>query len=193
MAEDSWGFGHSSYSRTYHSAIRSFSDLCLDYEDVDDYDDDDIKVEYPCPFCSEDLDLVELCSHIEYDHPFEAKSGICPVCGTRSGMDLVQHITTQHGYMFKRLQKLKLQKDDPYSSLSFLKKELEDDYLQSVLEAPSPGVSSSKMAPDPLLSFLYNAAPADKSESSQSDCSSVITIKEESFEENIVIRSITPK
>ncbi|WCJ22272.1 Protein DEHYDRATION-INDUCED 19 [Euphorbia peplus] len=107
MADDSWTSlarsSSSSYSRTYHSALRSLSDLCLDYEDVDAHDDedDDIMVEYPCPFCSEDLDLVELCGHIDDEHPFEAKSGICPVCGTRPGMDLVEHITTQHGYMFK--------------------------------------------------------------------------------------------
>lgn len=86
------------------------------------------------------------------------------------------------------LQKLKLQKDESFSISSFLKKELEDEYLQSVLEAPSPVVSSSKIAPDPLLSFLYNAAPSDKLESIQSDCSSVPTVKEECLDESILTR-----
>ena len=34
------------------------------------------EYEYPCPFCSEDFDLVGLCCHIDEEHPVEAKSGV---------------------------------------------------------------------------------------------------------------------
>lgn len=34
-------------------------------------------MEYPCPFCPEDYDLVGLCCHIDEEHPHEDKSGVC--------------------------------------------------------------------------------------------------------------------
>uniref|UniRef100_A0A9I9E7G0 Di19 zinc-binding domain-containing protein n=1 Tax=Cucumis melo TaxID=3656 RepID=A0A9I9E7G0_CUCME len=38
--------------------------------------DDDIREEFPCPFCSEYLDIVGLCCHIDEEHPIEARNGI---------------------------------------------------------------------------------------------------------------------
>ena len=38
--------------------------------------DDDIRDEYPCPFCSEYFDIVGLCCHIDDEHPVEAKNGV---------------------------------------------------------------------------------------------------------------------
>ena len=38
--------------------------------------DDDLNSEYPCPFCPEEFDLVELCCHIDDEHPVEAKFGV---------------------------------------------------------------------------------------------------------------------
>ncbi|EEF39324.1 conserved hypothetical protein [Ricinus communis] len=192
MEDDTWSFALSTSSRSYQSALRSLSDLCLDFEEVDgdninEYEDDDIRAEYPCPFCIEDFDLVELCSHIDDDHPFESKPGICPVCATRVGVSMVRHLTTQHGSM---LQKLKLQKDGSYSTLSLLKKELQDGHFQCLLDVPSPAVSSSKMEPDPLMSFLYNAIPADKSGSVQPHCLPDVVLEEKSSEENILERDM---
>lgn len=47
------------------------------YIDLDDFDgDDDVKVDFPCPFCSDDFDIVELCYHIDDEHPAEY-SGVC--------------------------------------------------------------------------------------------------------------------
>lgn len=50
------------------------------YLDTEDFEeDDDIAVEYPCPFCSDDYDLVELCHHIDEEHQLEANHGVCEI------------------------------------------------------------------------------------------------------------------
>ena len=50
------------------------AELFIDFDDVDE--DDELKTAYPCPFCPEDFDLLELCFHIDEEHPIEAKSGV---------------------------------------------------------------------------------------------------------------------
>lgn len=52
-----------------------FIDFDFDYEEVDE-DVDDLNSEYSCPFCSEEFDLVELCCHIDDEHPLEANFGV---------------------------------------------------------------------------------------------------------------------
>ena len=42
--------------------------------------DEELRTAYPCPFCTEDFDLLELCCHIDLDHPVEAKSGVFFFC-----------------------------------------------------------------------------------------------------------------
>jgi hypothetical protein len=51
------------------------TDLCIDFEDIEE-EDDDLRTEYPCPYCTDDFDLVELCFHIDEEHYLEAKSGV---------------------------------------------------------------------------------------------------------------------
>ncbi|BBH06506.1 Drought-responsive family protein [Prunus dulcis] len=70
-------------------------DMFMGFEEFDG--DDDIREEFPCPFCSEYFDIVGLCCHIDEEHPVEAKNGVCPVCAMRVGVDMVAHITLQHG------------------------------------------------------------------------------------------------
>ncbi|GKU86914.1 hypothetical protein SLEP1_g1383 [Rubroshorea leprosula] len=94
MEDDTWRFGISSSSQL---SLMSRNDVCIDFED----DDDELRTEYPCPFCSEDFDLVEFCCHIDKEHPVEAESGVCPICATRVGINMVGHITTQHGSILK--------------------------------------------------------------------------------------------
>uniref|UniRef100_A0A9I9CQ14 Di19 zinc-binding domain-containing protein n=1 Tax=Cucumis melo TaxID=3656 RepID=A0A9I9CQ14_CUCME len=65
-------------------------DFYFDYEEVDR--DDDLNSKYPCPFCQEEFDLVELCCHIDDEHPLEANFGICPICSTSVGENMVGHI-----------------------------------------------------------------------------------------------------
>lgn len=48
------------------------ADVCIDFEE----DDEEVKGEYFCPFCSEDFDFIGLCCHIEEDHRSEVNSGV---------------------------------------------------------------------------------------------------------------------
>lgn len=187
MEDDAWSFGFSTASRAYHSAFKSHSDLCFDLEEVEG--DDELKAEYPCPFCPEDFDLVGLCCHIDEEHPIEANSGVCPVCATRVGMNMVGHITTQHGNIFKNWHKLKLRKGESYSALSFSRKDFQNVHLQSLPAGSSPLVSTSKMAPDPLLSFLYNVPTADVSEGVQRDSSTELSLEDEAPNETVSERN----
>nr|POF10095.1 protein dehydration-induced 19 like 3 [Quercus suber] len=151
MDGDSWSARLSSASKRYQSALQSRSDMFMGFEEIDGDDDireefpcpfcseyfdivglcchideehpveakngfcnadmfmgfeeidgdDDIREEFPCPFCSEYFDIVGLCCHIDEEHPVEAKNGVCPVCAMRVGVDMVAHITLQHGNIFK--------------------------------------------------------------------------------------------
>ena len=50
------------------------ADLCIDFEEIEE--DDELKTEYPCPYCSEDFDLLGLCCHIDEEHHLEANYGV---------------------------------------------------------------------------------------------------------------------
>ncbi|CAN1219672.1 Protein DEHYDRATION-INDUCED 19 homolog 3 [Linum perenne] len=142
MDGDSWSARLSSASKRYQSALQSRSDMFMGFEEIDV--DDDMREEFPCPFCSDYFDIVGLCCHIDDEHPVEAKNGVCPVCAMRVGVDMVAHITLQH-------RKRKSRRG--HSSLSLLRKELREGNLQSLFGSSCiVSSSSSNAAPDPLLS-----------------------------------------
>jgi hypothetical protein len=117
--------------------------------------DEDIREEFVCPFCSEYFDFIELCCHVDEEHPMEAKNRVCPVCASRVGVDMVAHITLQHGSILKMQRKRESRSGGSYSTLSFLSKELREGNLQSLFGGSPCIVSSSNATPDPLLdSFI---------------------------------------
>ncbi|RWW42529.1 hypothetical protein BHE74_00051922 [Ensete ventricosum] len=99
MESDSWSRFSAAASKRHQSALQSryadasrdpslrgwrvgFSDwlfrsvdLYLGFEEFDG-GEDDTRAEFPCPFCSEDFDIVGLCCHIDDEHPVEAKNGV---------------------------------------------------------------------------------------------------------------------
>ncbi|XP_043722135.1 protein DEHYDRATION-INDUCED 19 homolog 3-like isoform X3 [Telopea speciosissima] len=189
MEADSWSGRLSAASKRYQAALQSRSDLYMGFEEIDG--DEDSRAEFPCPFCSEDFDIVGLCCHIDDEHPLEAKNGVCPVCAMRVGMDMVGHITTQHGHFFKMQRKRRYRKGGSHSTLSLLRKELREGNLQSLLGGSSFAVSSSNTAPDPLLSsFIYNMQISDESESVQPHSSAKASSAKKSSEETLVERSV---
>ncbi|KAK6930225.1 Drought induced 19 protein type, zinc-binding domain [Dillenia turbinata] len=116
------------------------------------------KSEYMCPFCGEEFDMVGFWCHIDDEHPVEGKTGICPVCSKRVGMDMVGHLTAQHGNLRRR----RLRKGGSGSTFALLRKELREGNLQSLLGG-SFVASSSNAEADPLLSsFISNASVADE-------------------------------
>lgn len=50
------------------------ADMFVGSEEIDG--DDDVREEFPCPFCSEYFDIIGLCCHIDDEHPMEAKNGV---------------------------------------------------------------------------------------------------------------------
>ncbi|XP_050943456.1 protein DEHYDRATION-INDUCED 19 homolog 4-like [Cucumis melo] len=166
---------------------KSQSHFYFDYEEVDG--DDDLNSEYPCPFCPEEFDLVELCCHIDDEHPVEANFGICPICSTSVGENMVGHITMQHGDVFNSQQRLKFHKDDFPQSLSFERKELQDDHVR-ILSGFSSLHSTSKMAPDPLLSFLCNAPVINESKTVQPEPSSKEKMEEKVVDDTLSERDV---
>ncbi|KAG4135570.1 hypothetical protein ERO13_D08G223900v2 [Gossypium hirsutum] len=152
MDADTWSVRLSSASKRYQSSLESRSNMLMGFEEIDE--EDDIREEFPCPFCSEYFDIVGLCCHIDDEHPVEAKNGVCPVCALRVGVDMVAHLALQHGNIFKMQRKRKSRKGGSHSTLSLLKKELREGNLQTLLGSSSCIVSSSNSAPDPLLSLF---------------------------------------
>ncbi|KAG5549047.1 hypothetical protein RHGRI_014425 [Rhododendron griersonianum] len=70
----------------------------------------------------------------------------------RVGVDMVAHITLQHGNIFKMQRKRKSRRGGSHSTLSLLRKELREGNLQSLFGGSSRIASSTNTAPDPLLS-----------------------------------------
>ncbi|KAF3950010.1 hypothetical protein CMV_024181 [Castanea mollissima] len=127
MDSDSWNTRRRFQSR---------SDLFLAHEEMDG--DEESKAEFLCPFCAEDYDVVGLCCHIDEEHPVEVKNGVCPICAKRVGMDIVSHITMQHGSFLKVQRKRRFRKvDEPVSvkphslvETSTVKESSKEDFLE---------------------------------------------------------------
>lgn len=183
---DSWSARLSSASKRYQSALQSRSDMFTGFEDIDG--DDDIREEFPCPFCSEYFDIIGLCCHIDDEHPAEANNGVCPICATRVGVDMVAHITLQHGNIFKMQRKRKSRKG---STLSLLRKELREGNLQSLFGGSSYLLSSSNAAPDPLLSSFILPMADDLDSIEPSSSTETIQLKR-SADENVLERNVKP-
>ncbi|PKI76157.1 hypothetical protein CRG98_003518 [Punica granatum] len=172
MDADSWSARLSSASRRYQSSLQTRSDMFMGFEEIDG--DDDIREEFPCPFCSEYFDIVGLCIHLDDEHPVEARNGVCPVCAMRAGVDM---------------RKRKSRKSGSHSALSFLKRELRDGTLQSLLGGSSCTVSSSNAAADPLLSSFILPV-GDDFASVQTNLSTETSTKKKSLDENVPERKV---
>ncbi|KAH6819043.1 hypothetical protein C2S51_002646 [Perilla frutescens var. frutescens] len=157
MDANSWAARLSSASKRYQSALQSRSgmkwdgfdaEMLMGFEEMDM--DDDIREEYPCPFCSDYFDIVGLCCHIDDEHPIEARNG----------------------------RKRKSRKSGSHSTLSLLRRELREGNLQSLFGGSSCIVSSSNAAPDPLLSsFILPMVEDYESVPSHSSADSTIAKK----------------
>ncbi|XP_057495064.1 protein DEHYDRATION-INDUCED 19 homolog 3-like [Actinidia eriantha] len=187
MDADSWSARLSYASKRYQSALQSRSDMYMGFEDIDG--DDDVREEFPCPFCSEYYDIVGLCCHIDDEHPVEAKNGVCPVCAMRVGVDMVAHITLQHGNIFKMQRKRKSRKGGSLSTLSLLRRELREGNLQSLFGGSSCVVTSTNAAPDPLLSSFI-LPMADDFGSVQHHTSAETVSTKRSTSENVSERTV---
>ncbi|CAL9114832.1 unnamed protein product [Musa textilis] len=188
MEMDSWD-RLSSASKRRESILRSRYDMYLGLEDTDGGEDDS-RAEFPCPFCFEDFDLVGLCCHLDDEHPMEVKNEIvCPICAARVAMDIVGHITVQHGNFFKMQHERRLFKGSSrsHSTLSFLRKELQDVNLRFSCGGSSYTLASSNAAPDPLLSsFIFSLPEVEPSKDVQAVISDEESTVDEISEDKVV-------
>ncbi|KAH0470292.1 hypothetical protein IEQ34_000015 [Dendrobium chrysotoxum] len=154
MEADSWSRLFSASSKRHQLCQQSRYDLYLGAEEVDGIDDES-RAEFSCPFCAEDFDIVGLCCHIDDEHPQEATSGICPICASRVGMDLVGHLTMEHGNFFKISYLFSF--GNPFLL------QLREVNAQALIGGWSHSGAPPSAAPDPLLSSLIYTLPVANS------------------------------
>ncbi|KAF4350621.1 hypothetical protein F8388_002081 [Cannabis sativa] len=137
------------YTLHHHNQTSHLDRLGMDDLEVED----DIRPEFPCPYCYEDFDIASLCSHLEDDHSCESKVTVCPVCSVRVSRDMLSHITLQHAH---------------FQALSLLGRDLREAHLQVLLGGGggyrSNNSSVSNAATDPLLSSLILNYPTSEAE-----------------------------
>ncbi|KAJ4786651.1 Dehydration-induced 19-like protein [Rhynchospora pubera] len=148
MEADSWSRACARLSVSGTTRHSRFGDAFLGFEEMEG-GDDELRADYPCPFCSDHFDLVALCCHIHHDHPLQLKTGICPLCVQRVGMDLVGHLTSHHPSFFKMQQKRR-------KSHGGNRK----DNFQALFGGAGFANLQSSAAPDPLLSSFISNLPA---------------------------------
>ncbi|KAJ0980614.1 hypothetical protein J5N97_008869 [Dioscorea zingiberensis] len=167
METDSWNRFSSERHQPSLQSRFSFEEL--------DGSDDETRMEFPCPFCHEDFDIVGLCCHIDEEHPAGGRNGVCPVCAVSVAVDMVGHITMQHGSYFKISFHLPLTYMHHRRrfhkglagahSIPFLSKaenRYREVYLESFRGGSSNSSVSSNAVPDPLLSsFILSMPVAD--------------------------------
>ncbi|XP_022639317.1 protein DEHYDRATION-INDUCED 19-like isoform X2 [Vigna umbellata] len=134
----------------------------LDRLGIDDFDvEEEVRPDFPCPYCYEDFDIASLCSHLEDEHSCEAR------------------VTRR-----RRLRRVAIPNSQ---TLSLLGRDLREAHLQVLLGGAGGGYRSnsaavSNVATDPFLSsFILNFPACEAEEISKS----VVTTAEDSSAKNV--------
>ncbi|VAH22802.1 unnamed protein product [Triticum turgidum subsp. durum] len=118
--------------------------------------------DFTCPYCYEDHDVASLIAHLEEDHPFEPHAAPCPICSEKVSKDMLNHITMQHGYLFKNRRRLRRFAVPGSQSLSLLSRDLREAHLQVLLGGGghrSSNNNAANISADPLLSSFGLSFP----------------------------------
>ncbi|KAJ8499230.1 hypothetical protein OPV22_009782 [Ensete ventricosum] len=111
----------------------------------DEEEEDDVRPDFPCPYCYEDHDITSPCSHLAEEHAFESKSA-----------DYLQR--------HRRLGRFGIPSSH---TLSLLGRDLHESHLQVLLGSAGYGSNhndESNIAADPLLSTLMMNFPTSEAE-----------------------------
>lgn len=161
-----------------HAAPASHHDR-FGYDDIEP--EDDLHSDFPCPYCYEDHDVASLCAHLEDEHPFESKIVSCPVCSARISKDLVDHITLQHGYLFKlqKHQRVRRVTGNGNHNLSYAGRDLQlqETYLKVLLgnSSRSSSTNASSTVTDSLLpSLVLNLSSPEVEDASKFSAPAVV-------------------
>lgn len=153
-----------------HYSLQHQHNHQLDRLGMEDFElEEEVRPDFPCPYCYEDHDLSSLCSHLEDDHPFESKAAVCPICSVKVARDMLSHITLQHGHLFKLQRRRRLRRVAIPNSqaLSLLGRDLREAHLQVLLGSggyQSNNTAAPTTVTDSLLSSLVLNFPTSEVE-----------------------------
>ncbi|KAF8409199.1 hypothetical protein HHK36_005273 [Tetracentron sinense] len=161
-----------------HFTLQHHQNSQLDRMNIDEFEvEEEARPDFPCPYCYEDYDIASLCSHLEDEHLFESKVAVCPICSVKVARDMLNHITLQHGHLFKisfpyfdhlqRRRRLRRVAIPNSQALSLLGRDLREAHLQVLLGGGgyrSSNANASNAANDPFLSSLVLNFPASEAE-----------------------------
>ncbi|URD96686.1 hypothetical protein MUK42_32403 [Musa troglodytarum] len=145
----------------------------LDRLSIDEFEmeeEEEVRPDFPCPYCYEDHDITSLCFHLEEEHAFESKAAVCPICSTRVAKDMLNHITLQHRHILKLQRRQRFHRFTMPSgqTLSLLRRDLREAHLQVLLGSTgyrSNNNEESNITADSFLSsFLLNFPTSDADE-----------------------------
>uniref|UniRef100_A0A0D9V404 Drought induced 19 protein type zinc-binding domain-containing protein n=1 Tax=Leersia perrieri TaxID=77586 RepID=A0A0D9V404_9ORYZ len=119
-----------------------------------------------CPYCYEDHDIASLCAHLEEDHPYEPHTAPCPICFEKITRDMLNHITMQHGYLFKSGHRTRRFVIPESQALSLLSRDLRDAQLQALLGALDSEERSKAPVSIPDDTSIHKDTPPQPWESS---------------------------
>ncbi|KAF9672378.1 hypothetical protein SADUNF_Sadunf11G0035400 [Salix dunnii] len=180
MASNFWTSRIAAAKRQYASQHHHRSSH-LDRFSIDDFEvEEEVRPDFPCPYCDEDFDIGSLCSHLEDEHSYESKVAVCPICSVKVAQDMLSHITFQHGHLLHRVAIPNSQ------ALSLLGRDLREAHLQVLLggggyRSNNTNANVSNASTDPFLSsFILNLHTSEAEEISKS----VVTSIEDSSEKN---------
>ncbi|KAJ6377215.1 hypothetical protein OIU76_026226 [Salix suchowensis] len=76
MASNFWTSRIAAAKRQYASQHHHRSSH-LDRFNIDDFEvEEEVRPDFPCPYCDEDFDIGSLCSHLEDEHSYESKVAV---------------------------------------------------------------------------------------------------------------------
>ncbi|KAK7319730.1 hypothetical protein RJT34_04455 [Clitoria ternatea] len=151
------------YTLQHHQHHHHHQSSHLDRLGIDDFDvEEEVRPDFPCPYCFEDFDLASLCSHLEDEHSCESR------------------VTRR-----RRLRRVAIPNSQ---TLSLLGRDLREAHLQVLLSGGggsggyrSNSATVSNAATDPFLSsFILNFPACEAEEISKS----VVTSAEDSSAKN---------
>uniref|UniRef100_A0A3Q7F3R0 Drought induced 19 protein type zinc-binding domain-containing protein n=1 Tax=Solanum lycopersicum TaxID=4081 RepID=A0A3Q7F3R0_SOLLC len=189
-----------------HSYNHQTSQL-VDRLSIDDFEvEEEVRPDFPCPYCYEDFDIASLCSHLEEEHSCESRVTVCPICSHKVSRDMLSHITVQHGHLLRisfsifsltlkhvqRRRRLRKVAIPSSQALSLLGRDLREAHLQVLLggsgyRSSTATSTTAAAANDPFLSSLVLNYPTFEAEEISK---SVLSGVEDSTTKNVTSQHI---
>ncbi|KAH9748818.1 protein DEHYDRATION-INDUCED 19 [Citrus sinensis] len=160
MDSDFWTSRLAAAKRQYTLQQHHHQSSQIDRLSIDDFEvEDDVRPDFPCPYCYEDFDIASLCSHLEDEHSCESKVTSC--------LMLLYDSYAASTFPFQRRRRLRRVAIPSSQALSLLGRDLREAHLQVLLGGSgyrSSNANISNAATDPFLSSLILNFPSSEAE-----------------------------